>query len=158
MASGVKIALEAAAFSMLPTTKQAADLVRSAQHPNAGLLLDIWHVYRSGTKYQSLAEIIPPGSVFAVELTDGTSLPTENLYADTFDNRKLCGQGDFDVVAFIQAMQTLGYKGPWGVEMMSLHHRTLKPETAAREALEAALKSYDAAMATDQSDSFFSHC
>lgn len=147
MACGVKIALEAAAFSMLPSVDLAAQLIREAGHHNTGLLLDIWHVYRSGTDYGALADLVPAGSILAVELNDGLALPAENLYEDTFDNRQLCGQGDFDVVTFIRTLHTLGYTGPWGIEMMSVHHRTLQPERAARQALQAAVECFDRAMA-----------
>lgn len=151
---GVKIALEAAAFSMLPNIELSARLVRETDHPNAGLLLDIWHIYRSGTTYEKLTGLVPPGSVFAVELNDGLALPAENLYEDTFDNRLLCGHGDFDVVAFIQTLNTLGYAGVWGVEMMSTHHRSLEPEEAARQALDAAIHCVIKARASTSRSSF----
>lgn len=146
--AGVKIALEAAAFSMLPNIQRAAELVRAVDHPNAGLLLDIWHIYRGGTPYGALGDIVSPGSIFAVELDDGLALPSENLYEDTFDHRKLCGHGDFDVVAFIKTVRALGYTGPWGVEMMSIDHRRLEPEKAARLALGAAADCFTAAIPT----------
>lgn len=155
--AGVRIALEAAAFSMLPTIEKAVDLVRAAEHPNAGLMLDVWHLYRSGSSFDSLAEIIPQGSVFAVELDDGLALPSENLYEDTFDNRELCGYGDFNVVAFIRALQSLGYGGPWGVEMMSIHHRSLDPETAAHLAIQAAADCYYQALGPIAVHSFTAH-
>ena len=138
--AGTRIALEACAFSSMPTLEPAAQLVTDVAHPAAGLLLDIWHIYRSGMDYRTMAAIVPPEYLFAVELDDGAAVQIGSGFDDTFDNRILCGQGDFDVLAFIDAVTGLGYDGPWGVEMMSVDHRALDPETAVAEAFDAALK------------------
>jgi sugar phosphate isomerase/epimerase len=136
--AGVRIALEPCAFSSMPTLLPAVELITDVAHPNAGLLLDVWHIYRSGMDYDTMAELVPAEYLFAVELDDGARLQVGPGLVDTFDNRVLCGQGDFDVCAFIEAVVGLGYDGPWGVEMMSRHHRTLAPELAVSQALHAA--------------------
>jgi sugar phosphate isomerase/epimerase len=133
----VKIALEPCAFSMMPIA-MAVDLITDVAHPNGGLLIDIWHIYRSGMDYRTMAEIVPAEHLFAVELDDGADEMIGSWLEDTFDNRVLCGEGDFDVVSFIRAVDTLGYQGPWGVEMMSHQHRTLEPEEATVQAFAAA--------------------
>jgi sugar phosphate isomerase/epimerase len=138
--AGTRIALEACAFSSMPTLEPAARLVADVAHPAAGLLLDIWHIYRSGMDYAVMADLVPPGHLFAVELDDGAAAQIGSGFDDTFDNRVLCGQGDFDVPAFVDAVAGLGYDGPWGVEMMSVDHRALDPETAVAEAFDAAHK------------------
>jgi sugar phosphate isomerase/epimerase len=136
--ASVRIALEPCAFSSMPTLLPAVELVTDVAHPNAGLLLDIWHIYRSGMSYDTMAGLVPAEYLFAVELDDGARTQAGSGLEDTFDNRVLCGHGDFDVCAFIEAVAGLGYGGPWGVEMMSHRHRTLPPEIAVSEALQAA--------------------
>ncbi|HEV7975332.1 sugar phosphate isomerase/epimerase [Amycolatopsis sp.] len=136
--AGTRIALEACAFSSMPTLEPAVRLVTDVAHPGAGLLLDIWHIYRSGMDYRTMAAIVPAEYLFAVELDDGSATQLGSGLDDTFDNRVLCGQGDFDVAAFIDAVAGLGYDGPWGVEMMSHNHRALEPEIAVAEAFDAA--------------------
>lgn len=138
--AGTRIALEACAFSSMPTLEPAARLVTDVAHPAAGLLLDIWHIYRSGMDYATMADLVPPEYLFAVELDDGAATQVGSGFEDTFDNRVLCGHGDFDVPAFVDAVIGLGYDGPWGVEMMSHAHRALDPETAVAEAFDAASK------------------
>jgi sugar phosphate isomerase/epimerase len=32
---------------------------------------------------------------------------------------RLCGEGEFDVPGFIEAVQAAGYDGPWGIEVLS---------------------------------------
>jgi sugar phosphate isomerase/epimerase len=138
--AGTRIALEACSFSSMPTLEPAARLVTDVAHPAAGLLLDIWHIHRSGMDYATMAALVPPEHLFAVELDDGAAVQVGSGLEDTFDNRVLCGQGDFDVTAFIDAVTEIGYDGPWGVEMMSHDHRALDPETAVAEAFDAARK------------------
>ena len=136
--AGTRIALEPAAFSMMPTITPGAELVTRVAHPAGGLLVDIWHIFRSGQPYTELLDVIPSDRVFAVELNDGPGTYRGSMYDDTFDNRLLCGEGDFDVLSFIDVIRRLGYDGPWGVEMMSEHHRTLTPAEGARQAADAA--------------------
>ncbi|WP_326836404.1 sugar phosphate isomerase/epimerase [Amycolatopsis rhabdoformis] len=137
-AAGTRIALEPAAFSMMPTIAPAADLVRDLAHPAGGLLVDIWHIHRSATPYADLERLLPPDHVFAVELDDGHETVTGTLFEDTFDNRLYCGEGDFDVASFVKCLRRLGFTGPWGVEMMSRQHRTLDVRTATKQAAAAA--------------------
>lgn len=136
--AGTRIALEPAAFSMMSTIHPGAELVTRVGHPAGGLLIDIWHIYRSGTPYSELIDIIPSERLFAAELNDGSRTVRGTLFDDTFDNRLLCGTGDFDVTSFIEAIDRIGFTGLWGVEMMSEHHRALTSADAARQAADAA--------------------
>lgn len=143
--ASVRIAIEPTAFSTMPTLDLAVDLVKDVAHSHAGLLLDVWHVYRSGMDYRTMAEIVPPEYVFGVELDDGAREAIGSFFEDGFDNRVLCGEGDFDVLSFIKAIRSLNYQGPWGVEHMSHHHRSLPPEEASSQAFEAAQRCLAAA-------------
>jgi sugar phosphate isomerase/epimerase len=129
--AGTRLALEPAAFSALPTIDLGVRLVEDAGHPAAGLLVDIWHIVRSGMPFDVLAGILPPEKLFAVEINDGHREPVGTLFEDTFDNRLQCGEGDFGVREFIRVMAGLGFRGPWGVEIMSVTHRSLTPAVAA---------------------------
>lgn len=120
---GVRLAIEAAPYSHLPTVQSMVRLVSEAGHPSGGLLLDVWHVYRSGTDYGDMAEMVPPDSLFAVELSDAAAEVRGTLRSDTVHNRLLCGEGDADLVGFIRAIDRIGFDGPWGVEIISDAHR-----------------------------------
>jgi sugar phosphate isomerase/epimerase len=137
-AAGTRIAVEPAAFSMMATITPGVEMVETVGHPAGGLLVDIWHVFRSGQPYEELVELIPPGRLFAVELNDGSRTYPGTLFDDTFDNRLLCGAGDFDVPSFIDVIDRIGFDGLWGVEMMSEYHRTLTSADGARQAADAA--------------------
>jgi len=146
-AHGTRIALEPPADSMMRTIAPAAELVRSIANPAGGLLVDIWHIFRSGTTYAELVEMLPPEYVFAVEMSDGRAEPVGTLYDDTFDNRLAPGEGDFDVVGFIRAIDRLGFQGPWGLEVMSAELRSLPIEVATKTVFDAAARVFELARA-----------
>lgn len=109
-------------FSNVPDLASAFELVRRADHPAAGLCIDIWHVERSGTPMAAVAEV-PAGLIKAVELNDATLDLVGEPYSDTVLRRRYLGEGEFRVVDFIRAIHTAGWHGPWGVEIISEAHR-----------------------------------
>jgi sugar phosphate isomerase/epimerase len=131
---GTRIALEPMPFSMVGSIPAAAELMRSVDMPECGLVVDYWHVFRAGTSLEELSRSVTAEQIFGVELNDADAEIKGTLFEDTRDNRRLCGEGDQDVAGFITALQAIGFKGPWGVEILSEQHRT-RP---VREALESA--------------------
>ncbi|WOC62797.1 sugar phosphate isomerase/epimerase [Paenarthrobacter sp. AT5] len=131
---GTRIALEPIAFSMAQSIPTSADLMRTVGHPDCGLVIDYWHVFRYGTTLEELAQKLTADQIFAVELNDADAEVRGSLFEDTRDHRRLCGHGAQDVTGFINTLQGIGFKGPWGVEILSTEHRSLP----VREALELA--------------------
>ena len=105
-----------------PTSRLAATLVAAADHPAAGLVVDIWHLERGPSTLADLAEI-PGDKVFVVELSDAPAPQSTDLFHDTIHHRVLCGAGTFDVKGFIATLQQIGFAGPWSVEIISDAHR-----------------------------------
>ena len=81
--------------------------------------------YSPGTDYAVIADSLPGEYVFSVELNDAAPKTIGTLFEDTIHRRLLPGAGSFDVPAFINAVRATGFDGPWGVEILSDHHRTL---------------------------------
>lgn len=126
------IAMEVMPMSSLPRLMDNLAVVETAAAPNGGLLLDIWHLQRSGIgEFQSLAEL-PLSAVKAVELNDAKAKPGPDLFQDTLNGRLPCGEGELDLTGFIRGLWQTGYRGPVGVEILSPHFRALAPEAAAR--------------------------
>ena len=119
---GTRVALEPLPFSNITDFRLAAELVAAADHPAAGLVVDIWHLERGPSTLADLAEI-PGDKVFAVELNDAPAPQSADLFHDTINHRVLCGSGTFDVKGFIETLQQIGFAGPWGVEILSAAHR-----------------------------------
>ncbi len=122
---GTRVALEPMPFSSnVRTLDDGVAALQALGNPAAGLCVDIWHVFRSGTPYERVAAL-PRELVFVVELDDGTALPEGSLWDDTIDRRQYPGRGAFEVPAFIDAVRATGFTGPWGVEIISAEHRAL---------------------------------
>lgn len=136
--AGTRVALEPPALSIMPTLRPAVELVREVAHPAGGLLLDVWHVVRSGMRFDGLLTVVPPEFVFAAELSDGALEVVGSLFDDTFDRRLLPGWGEFDVAGFVSVVRQLGFDGPWGLEIMSTAQRTLPVRQALENAIRAA--------------------
>ena len=131
---GTRIALEPMPFSMVGSVPAAADLMRKVDMPECGLVVDYWHVFRAGTTLDELSASLEADQIFGVELNDAAAEVRGTLFEDTRDNRRLCGQGDQDVTGFIRALKSVGFKGPWGVEILSEEHRALPVKEALRAA------------------------
>jgi sugar phosphate isomerase/epimerase len=131
---GTKVALEPLPFGMIASMPQGAELISQVDHPAAGLIVDYWHVFRAGTSLDELRACLTTDMVFGVELCDAQEDVVGSLFEDTRDNRELIGDGVQDVAGFIQALRSIGYEGPWGVEILSAAHR----RRSLPEALDAA--------------------
>jgi len=119
---GTRVALEPLPFSNITDFRLAAELVAAADHPGAGLVVDIWHLERGPSTLTDLGQI-PGDKVFAVELNDAPAPQSTDLFHETINHRVLCGSGTFDVRGFVETLQGIGFAGPWGVEIISEAHR-----------------------------------
>ncbi|GAA4194189.1 sugar phosphate isomerase/epimerase [Microbacterium oryzae] len=132
--AGTRVALEPFPFGTIATIPQGVQAVRAADHPALGLLVDFWHVFRPGTSFAELREVLDPAILFGVELSDAEFEVSGTLFEDTRDNRRLIGEGAQDVVGFIRTIREIGYRGPWGVEILSAEHRRRPLDEAMRVA------------------------
>ncbi|MFV0407930.1 MAG: sugar phosphate isomerase/epimerase family protein [Propioniciclava sp.] len=121
---GTRVAIEPMPFATnIRTLADGSRLLQAVGNPNVGLVVDTWHVYRAGTDYRQIPELITGQEIFVLELDDGAAEPVGSLWDDTIDRRRYPGQGAFDVPAFIGAIRQTGYDGYWGVEIISADHR-----------------------------------
>jgi sugar phosphate isomerase/epimerase len=143
--AGTRVALEFMPMNNLPTAQAGVDFVTAVGNRYGGLTVDTWHVHRGGTSYAELERILPAEYLFIVELDDADEQVVGTLWEDTVDHRRLPGEGVFDVPAFIAAIHRVGYRGHWGVEIISEQHRQrplreglIRARTATLQTLEAA--------------------
>lgn len=145
---GARLAFEAFPFGRIKSIPEAANLVKAVNYEAVGLLIDYWHVFRAGTTLEKLKNSIAEVPVWGVELCDGPLLPVAatTMFEETRDFRELPGQGEQDVAGFVKALRDVGYRGPWGVEVLSAIHRQ-RPLSAlleeARAAAEAVLETFE---------------
>lgn len=133
---GVMIGLEMLPFSRLANLGSALDMVAAADAPNGGLLVDIWHVVRSGGTMDDVARL-PARFIIAAELCDAMAAMQGGITEDTMCHRRLPGEGEFDVPGFIRAMGRAGYDGPYGVEILSDDFRQLPLPDAVRRSFDS---------------------
>jgi len=132
---GLSIGMEMLPFSALPNLSRSLAMVQAADAANGGLLIDIWHVMRSGGDVTEVASV-PARFIVSVELCDALLTQEGTLGEDTMRRRRLCGAGEFDIPGFIAALDHAGYDGPFGVEILADDFRTLRLDDACRRSFE----------------------
>jgi sugar phosphate isomerase/epimerase len=137
--AGTNVVLEILPWSNIPDIKTGIEIVSSANKSNGALLVDIWHMARGGIPYDEVASL-PGRFVGHVELSDAAPKAIGSLIEDTVYHRQLCGEGGFDVPAFLRSIKATGYEGPFGIEIISDEQRN-------RPLKEAVERSFTTAMA-----------
>jgi len=142
---GIPVALEPTAISNLSDLAAAVGFIRAVDNPFAGLCLDLWHLRRSGTTNEQLAALLSISDVLVVELADGAGGVVGSLAEDNLERRLPPGEGALDAPGFVATMHDLGWRGPWGVEIMADAHRRLTVPAALRIARAATMLCLDEA-------------
>lgn len=81
---------------------------------------------------------MPLQRIVGVELDDADEDVVGTLFEDTVHRRRYCGEGAFDLTGMVTALRTAGWDGPWGVEILSVEHRSLPVGEALARAGESA--------------------
>jgi len=138
---GVNIVIEFLPFSSVNTIDRAIAVTQGVR-PNGGLLVDTWHVARGGMSFDEIAKL-PLELVKSIELDDANHAIVESLFNDSTHHRKFCGEGELDVPEFIQQIVDIGYRGPWGVELISAQIRKLPLDVVAKRAFDTTMAQFE---------------
>jgi sugar phosphate isomerase/epimerase len=123
-----------AQFSRAPSLDQVLAIIRGSGASNGGIMLDNLHLQRTGTDPAEIVRKLGPRVLIGVEINDG-SLAMPVKFEDSVVNKRLLpGDGEFDIAAFLQAVWSVGYDGPIGVEVLNEYIRKWDLTTAATEA------------------------
>lgn len=142
--AGTRVSIELVPSSAIQDLETARRIVDHAGEPNGGLLIDIWHMARGGISYDDVANL-PPYLVTAVEVDDAMRQQVGTIFEDTINNRKLPGEGELDVPAFLHSIMLTGYQGVYGVEMVSDEHRHRTLEDAAVSSFNSTMAQFEKA-------------
>ena len=103
---GVSPELEFMSFSDVKSLAQAERVVERAGRANAGIVVDAYHVSRTGCRLSDIARI-PPSRFRYLQLCDAPAAipPTvEATLAEARAERRFPGEGELDLVSLVRAM------------------------------------------------------
>ena len=130
---GLLVHIEWLTWSRIPDLDTALEIVESAGAPNGGVNVDAWHLVRSGAGPEDLGRL-PGPLVLAVQLDDGPLQPEDDLVRATLHDRRLPGDGEFDLAALLSTLVAIGSAAPIGVEVFSDDLHRMGAEEVARRA------------------------
>jgi 4-hydroxyphenylpyruvate dioxygenase len=131
-AAGVRIGYEALAWGRhVSDHRDAWEIVRRADHPAVGLILDSFHTLARGIDPHTI-RAIPGDRIFIVQLADAPRIDMDLLYLSRHF-RNMPGEGDLPIVDFMRAVAATGYAGPLSLEIFNDRFRGGSPTTIARD-------------------------
>jgi 4-hydroxyphenylpyruvate dioxygenase len=127
---GLRVGFEALAWGRhINDYRDAWEVVRRADHPSIGLVLDSFHTYARKTDLKSLYAI-PGDRIFLVQLADAPWLEMDVLnWSRHF--RCFPGQGDLPLLDFVAAVDATGYQGDLSLEIFNDQFRAGSPRSVA---------------------------
>lgn len=130
---GMRIGFEALAWGRyINDYRDSWEVVRRANHPAVGLVLDTFHIYSRKTELSTLRSI-PGDRIALVQLADAPWLDMDVL---SWSRHFRCfpGQGDLPLVEFMEALQATGYAGELSLEIFNDQFRAGSPRAVAIDA------------------------
>ncbi len=127
---GLRVGYEALAWGRhISDHRDAWEIVRRADHPNIGLILDSFHTLARGIEVSTIRSI-PGDRIFIVQLADAPKMQMDLLQWSRH-YRNMPGQGDLAVVDFMRAVAATGYAGPLSLEIFNDQFRGGSPRSIA---------------------------
>ena len=111
------------------------EIIERADRENGGICFDSWHLTRSTNQISDIARI-PGGKIFATQWNDGSLTKTfDDYYTDTLSTRVPPGDGEFQLIAMMEAVQKNDSQAPIGLEVPSTELWAAPIEEAAEAAM-----------------------
>jgi 4-hydroxyphenylpyruvate dioxygenase len=117
--------------------RQAWDIVKQADHPHLGLILDSFHTLSLNDDPSGIAAI-PGERIFFLQMADAPLLAMEVLQWARH-HRCFPGQGQFDVEHFFEQVLRAGYAGPLSLEIFNDLFRETPNRRTATDAMRSLL-------------------
>lgn len=131
---GFDIGYEALAWGRhIKDWTSAWEIVRNADRPNLGIVLDSFHACARGNPLAPIASI-PAQKIALVQVADAPALQMDPL---SLSRHYRCypGQGDFPIVDYLQAVVETGYRGPVSLEIFNDQFRGASANTIALDGM-----------------------
>ncbi len=115
---GLRVGYEALAWGKhINDHRDAWEIVRRADHPNVGLILDSFHTLARKLEVDSI-RAIPGDKLFLVQLADAPRIEMDLLYLSRHF-RNMPGEGDLPIKDFMRAVVATGYDGFLSLEIFN---------------------------------------
>jgi sugar phosphate isomerase/epimerase len=136
-ANGVRLALEFVPYTEVRTLAEARAVCERVGHDRIGVLVDTWHLARSGGTPADIADLAPH-ELACVQLADAAPRAADDLPDESRRSRLLPGDGVVDFPAVATALTKAGYDGPLGLEVLDSRLAAQSPEAVAEACFRAA--------------------
>ena len=123
---GMKLAFEFVGYPncSVNTFGQAYDIVKTADRPNVGVVLDCFHFHAMGSRFEDL-EAAEGSKIFILHLDDSEDLP---VGAARDNNRLMPGEGVIDLPRIFRTLKHLGYDSMVSIELFRPEYWDLPDE------------------------------
>ena len=133
---GFRIGFEALAWGRhVHDWMQAWDLVRRADRPNLGVVLDSFHAFARKNPIAPMAEI-PGDKIALVQVADAPGILMDHMSLSRH-HRCFPGQGDWPIADFLETAIGTGYNGAISLEIFNDQFRGAPAPAIARDGMRA---------------------
>ena len=116
---GLTVGIEFLPYTNISDASVAGAIVAAADRPNGGVCVDSWHHFR-GAADDAQIRALTASRVAAVQLDDGLLQPENpDYFTDCIENRRVPGEGEFDLVGFIRLLDEMDVSVPVSLEVIS---------------------------------------
>lgn len=131
-ARGFRVGYEAMSWARyINDYRDAWEVVRRADHPSIGVVLDSIHVLGKRTSPDSIRGI-PGDRIFHVQVADAPMIEMDLAYWSRHF-RTMPGEGDLPLVEFMSAVMATGYSGPISLEILNERFHNGQPRAIASD-------------------------
>ncbi|WP_347708874.1 TIM barrel protein [Meiothermus sp. CFH 77666] len=129
---GMRVGFEALAWGRhIHDYRDAWEVVRRADHPSLGAVLDSFHILAQDLPLSTVPRI-PPEKIFLVQVADAPRLEM-GLLPWSRHFRNLPGQGQLPLQSFMQALEDARYQGFVSLEIFNDQFRSASPREVAQD-------------------------
>ncbi len=124
---GMRVVLEFLMITEVRSLAAASEIVRLADHPSAGILIDSLHLQRSGESARDVAAVNPDWLPYS-QICDG-NLACDDFLIDAIDLRSAVGEGELPLD---ELLSVLNPQLPLSLEVRSKRYRDDYPDAGER--------------------------
>ncbi len=117
--------------------EHAWSIVKAADHPHLGIVIDSFHILSLGDAPEGIAAI-PGEKIFFLQMADAPRLAMDVLQWSRH-YRCFPGQGQFDLARFLEQVLVAGYTGPFSLEIFNDVFRAAPNRRTAVDAMQSIL-------------------